>query len=328
MRRRDFITLAGLAAAWRPLAARGQQAAKTARVGVLWRAANAEQEGPPFKSLVKGFNDLGYVEGRDLVLEHRFANDAAERFKSLAVELVASNVDVLIAVGKNAATAAKSATTTIPIVFTVVADPVGSNLVESLQQPGGNATGLASLQADLFTKRLQMLKEIIPGLARVGWIINTSAPPSRVYTDLAQAAATETGLTNEIVEWHSVNDLGPAFDKLKRANVQAFTAEPDGLAVAHGPLIGQISLARHLPLSVWSKASLKSGALMAYAADTNALCEQTAGYADKILKGAKPGELPVQQPTKFELVFSLKNAKALGLDIPKNVLTDANEVIE
>ncbi len=328
MRRRDFILLVGAAAAAWPLPARAQDSAKIARVGVLWRAGNAEQEGPPLSSLVKGFNDLGYVAGRNLVLEHRFAGDIAEHFKSMAAELVAAKVDVLVAVGKNAATAAKSATTTVPVVFTVVADPVGGSLVDTLPQPGGNVTGLASLQADLFTKRLQMLKEIIPGLARIGWLINTSAPPSRVYMDLAEAAATEVGLTNEISEWRSVNDLGPAFDKLKRANVQAFTAEPDGPAVAHAPLIGQIALARHLPLTVWSKASLKSGALMSYAADTSAMCEQTAGYVDKILKGAKPGELPVQQPTKFELAFSVKAAKALGLDIPKSLLADANEVVE
>jgi putative tryptophan/tyrosine transport system substrate-binding protein len=327
MRRRDFIRLAGAATAW-PLGARAQDAAKTARVGVLWRAANAEQEGAPLKSLVKGFNDLGYVEGRNLVLEHRFASDITERFKSSATELVASNVDVMVAVGKNAAIHAKGATTTIPIVFTVVADPVGSNLVDSLAQPGGNVTGLASLQADLFTKRLQMLKEIIPGLARVGWLVNVSAPPSHVYIDLAQAAATELGLTSETVEWHSLNDLGPAFDKLKRANVQAFTAEPDGLAVAHAALIAQIGLARHLPLTVWSKGSLKLGALMSYAADTNALCEQAAGYVDKILKGTKPAELPVQQPTKFELAFSARTAKAFGLQIPQTLLTDGAEVID
>ncbi|HEY7246867.1 MAG TPA: ABC transporter substrate-binding protein [Xanthobacteraceae bacterium] len=327
MRRREFITLFGAAAAW-PLRVRAQDSTKMARVGVLWRAASAEQEGPPLNALVKGFNDLGYVEGRNLVLEHRFAGDIAERFKSMAAELVEAKVDVLVAVGKNAATAAKGATTTIPIVFTVVADPVGSNLVDSLSQPGGNVTGLASLQSDLFTQRLQMLKEILPGLARIGWLINTSTPPSRVYTDLAQAAATEVGLTNETSEWHSVNDLGPAFDKLKRANVQAFTAEPDGLAVAHAPLIGQIALARHLPLTVWSKASLKSGALMSYAADTNVMCEQTAGYADKILKGGKPGELPVLQPTKFELAFSAKTAKALGVQIPQTLLAQASEVID
>jgi putative ABC transport system substrate-binding protein len=326
MRRRDFITLVGAAAAW-PAAARAQEAAKPRRVGVLWRAANAEQEGAPLQSLVKGFSDLGYVEGRDLTLEHRFASDIAERFKSQATELVAAKVDLLVAVGKNAATAAKAATTTIPIVFTVVADPVGSNLVDSLSQPGGNATGLASLQADLFTKRLQMLKQIIPGLERVGWLVNVTAPPSRAYMDSVQAAATDVGLTNEISEWHSINDLGPAFDKLKRANVQVLTAEPDGLAVAHAPLIAQIAVARHLPLTVWSKASLKNGALMSYAADTNALCEQAALYVDKILKGAKPGELPVQQPTKLELAFSVKSAKALGLEIPNDLLSTAGEVV-
>jgi putative ABC transport system substrate-binding protein len=326
MQRRDFVKLLGVAAAW-PLAARAQQAGKISRVGVLWRAASAEQEAINVKSLVKGLGDKGYAEGRDIVLEHRFANDNAERFKSLAAELAASNVDVLIAAGTSAATSAKAATTTIPIVFALVADPAGSKLVETLQQPGGNATGSTSYGPDLFKNRLLLLKEIVPGLSRVGLLVNATAPPPRVYIDLAQAAAAELGMSSEIAEWNSINNLGPAFDTLKRANVQVFTAEPEGLAITHRALIAQIALARHLPLTVWSKEALRSGALMSYGPDTSAIWEQTADYVDKILKGAKPGELPVQQPTKSELVFNTKTAKALGLEIPQAVLTGANEVL-
>jgi putative ABC transport system substrate-binding protein len=328
MKRRDFITLVGGAAAAWPLAARAQQPEKIPRIGVLWRAGSAEQEGSSFKSLVKGFSDLGYVEGRDIMLEHRFANEMPERFKSMAAELVSSNVDVLIGVGSNASSYAKDATTTVAVVFILVADPVGSKLVDSLAQPGGNTTGLSNFAPELSGKRLQILKEIIPGLARVGFLFNANDQSSRPYMDGTQAAATELGLTTQTFEWHSVNDLGPAFDAMKRAGVQAFTTDPDGLAFTHRALIAQIALARNLPLSVWSREALKAGALMSYSADHDAICHHAAVYVDKILKGAKPGELPVEQPTKLELLINLKTAKALGLTISEALLQRADEVIK
>jgi putative ABC transport system substrate-binding protein len=329
MKRRDFITLVGgTAAAW-SLAARAQQPEKKIpRIGVLWRAGSAEQEGSSFKSLVKGFSDLGYVEGRDITLEHRFPNELPDRFKSMAAELVSSNVDVLIGVGNNAALHAKDATTTIPVVFILVPDPVGSKLVNSLAQPGGNATGLSNFAPELSAKRLTLLKEIIPTLSRVGFLFNANEPASRPYADATQAAATELGLTSQTFEWHSVNDLGPAFDAMKRAGTQAFITSPDGLAFTHRGIIAQIALARNLPLSVWSREALKASALMSYGADHDAICHQAAVYVDKILKGAKPGELPVEQPTKFELLINLKTAKALGLDVPAQARQLASEVIE
>jgi putative ABC transport system substrate-binding protein len=328
MDRRDFITLVGgTALAW-PLAARTQEPEKIPKIGVLWSAGSAEQEGSSFKSLVKGFGDLGYVEGRNIVLEHRFPNEMPERFKSMAAELVASNVDVLIGVGNNAAPYAKDATPTVPVVFTLVADPVGSKLVDSLQQPGGNITGLSNSGADLFGKPLQILKEIIPGLSRVGLLVNPNDQGSRLYMDALPAAAAELGLTSQNFEWRTTNDLGPAFDAMKRAGMQVFTTNPDGLAFAHRALIAQIALARALPLSVWSRDVLKAGALMSYAVDHDAICQRTAVFVDKILKGAKPGELPVEQPTKFELLINLKTARALGLDVPAQVRQVANAVSE
>jgi putative ABC transport system substrate-binding protein len=332
MKRRDFITLVGGAAVAWPLAARAQEAAQEAgkipRIGVLWRAGSAEAEGSNFKSLVKGFDDLDYVEGRNIKLEHRFANDMPDRFKSMAAELASSNVDVLMGVGNNASSYVKDATTTIPVVFVIVPDPVGSKLVDSLAQPGGNVTGLSSSSPALYEKRLALLKEVIPALARVGVLVNVNDQISRLYVDATEAAAAGLGLTVQTFEWHSVNDLGPAFDAMKRAAVQALTSSPDGSAHAHRALIAQIALARGLPLVAWSKDALKAGALMSYAADQDAICHQSAVYVDKILKGATPGALPVEQPTKFELRINPRTAKGLGLTVPEALLKSASEAVE
>jgi putative ABC transport system substrate-binding protein len=328
MKRRDFIRLVGGAALGWPLAARAQQAEKVARVGVLWRAANAEQEGSTFKSLVKGFSDLGYVEGQNLKLEHRFPNvDAPERFKSAAAELASSNVDVLMGVGSNAANLAKNTTTTIPVVFLLVADPVGSKLVDNPAQPGGNVTGLASYSPDLFTKRLELLKELIPGLARLGLLINTNDQLPRPFPEATQVAA-EHGLTLQTFDWKTTGDLGPAFDRMKQTSMQAFTTNPDGMSFAHRTLIAQIAAARSLPYSSWSRDTLKLGAIMSYAADQDTICEHAALYADKIVKGAKPGELPVEEPKKFELFINPKTAKALGVTIPEELLKGADGVVD
>ncbi len=226
------------------------------------------------------------------MLEHRFANELPDRFKSLADELVASNVDVLIGVGSSAAPYAKNATTTIPVVFTLVADPIGSKLVDSLQQPGGNVTGLSSFSPDLFGKHLQILKEIIPSLARVALLVNPNDESSRLFMDGLQAAAAELGLTSQNFEWRTTNDLGPAFDAMKRAGIQVFTSNPDGLAFAQRALIGQIALARNLPLSVWSKEALKPGAFMSYAVDQDAICQRTAVFVDKISQGCQTRRAP------------------------------------
>ncbi len=326
MNRRDFIILAGGTTTW-PLAICAQENEKIHKIGVLWRAGNAEQEGTSFKSLVKGFSELGYAEGRNPSLEHRFPNETAEQFKSMAAELAASSPGVLIGVGSHAAAALKIATSTTPIVFTLVADPVGSKLVESLQQPGGNTTGLVNFGAGAFRNHLQILKDMVPGLVRVALLVNPNDQSSRPYADALRSAAAELGLTGQSFEWRTTNDLGPAFDEMKRAGVQVFTTNPDGLAFTHRALIAQIAAARSLPLSVWSREAMKGGAIMAYAVDQGAICERTAAVADKILKGAKAGELPVEQPIKFELVVSLKAAKAFGLDVPAQVRQLANAVV-
>jgi len=314
MDRRHFIRLAGGGAAivW-PCATRAQDGEKVPKVGVLWHATNPEAQASAFRSLAKGFTELGYTEGR-IVFEHRFPNDMPDRLKSMAAQLVALNLDVLIAVGDNAASDAKGATATIPIVFILVADPVAAKLVESLQRPGGNATGISS--AEIFSKQLQVLKEMMPQLSRVGLLVNASEPTPRPYIEGTQAAAATLGLATDVSEWHSVNDLGPAFDAMKKANVQAFTMSPDGPSSTQRGLIGQIALARGLPVFGWSREGLRGSAVSFCAVDADAICEHAAVYVDKILKGAKPGELPVEQATKLECRVSAKNARSFGLTIP------------
>jgi putative ABC transport system substrate-binding protein len=328
MRRRDFIALlVDTAAAW-PLAALAQPTKKIPIVGVLWHAGNAEQEGSNFTSLIEGFTNLGYVDGRNIKIEHRFGNEMPERFRSLAAELVSLNVDVLVVVGNNAAPYAKEATTIIPVVFTLVGDPVGLKLIESFARPNGNVTGLSNFTAELIAKRLQLLKEMVPGLSRVAILANANAKISRLYIDLSRAAAVQLGLTVSTFEVHSSADLEPAFEEMVAANMQAVTANADGLASSQKEVIAKLALARRLPLAVWSRDTLDAGAFMSYGADSNATCRGTAGYVDKILKGAKPSELPVEQAVKFLFFINLKTAKALGLTIPPTLIAIADDVIE
>jgi putative ABC transport system substrate-binding protein len=327
MRRREFVTLLGGAATW-PLAARAQQPRRVSIIGVLWHAGSAEEEGSNFKALVKGFRDLGYIEGRNVVLEHRFPNEEPDRFRSMAAELVASGVDVLIGVGANAAPYAKDATTTIPVIFVLVPDPIGSNLVKSLARPEGNVTGISNSAADLVGKRLELLKEIIAGLSRVALLVNSNAQISPVYVDAFLAATATLGLSNHTFLWRSPDELVPAFDAMKQADIQALITCPDGWAFTYRDVISNLAITGRLPLSVWSRQTLGAGALMSYGADPDAICHRAAVYVDKILKGAKPSELPVEQPTKFDLAINLTTARALGLEIPPTLLARADEVIE
>ncbi len=328
MDRRHFIRLAGGAAAvfWRR-ATCAQEGEKIPKVGVLWHAASPEAQASSFRSLAKGFTDLGYVEGR-IIFDHRFPQDMPDRLKSMAAQLVASNLDALIAVGDNAAAYAKGATTTVPIVFILVADPIAAKLVESLERPGGNTTGISSFAAQMFSKQLQVLKEMMPQLSRIGLLVNANEPTPRPYIAATQAAAGALGLTTEVSEWHNVNDLGPAFDAFKRGNVQAFTMSPDGPSLTQRALIGQIALARGIPVFSWSREGLRASAVSFCAVDADAVCEHAAGYVDKILKGAKPSDLPVEAATKFECRVSARNARSFGLAIPASFSGRTDIVIE
>jgi ABC-type uncharacterized transport system substrate-binding protein len=326
MKRRAFLAGLGGAAAW-PLVARAQQAGKVPRVGYLWHAANAEEEGPYYKALLEGFARLGYVPGRNVVLEHRFANETPELFKRLAAELVALNPDVLMG-GAIGSSYLKSATSTIPIVFMFVPDPVGLKLVESLARPGGNATGLVTFGRDLVGKRLQFLRELVPGLARVALLVNTDQPTANVFIDETKAAASELSMFVQVFDARRREMLEPAFDAMVKAQMQAVISASGGTIFQWRSDIARLALEHRLPYCAFSRETFEVGALMSYGADQIEMCRYSVTYVDKILKGAKPGDLPVQQPTKLETLINLKVAKALGITVPPTVLATANEVIE
>jgi putative tryptophan/tyrosine transport system substrate-binding protein len=326
MKRRDFISLIGGAAAW-PLAARAQQGGKIPTVGYLWHAGSPEEEAPYFGAVRDGFAKLGYVEGQNLKLEHRFPNEMPERFKSMAAELVALNVDVLMS-GSIGSLYLRDATAKIPIVFWAVPDPVGMQLVQNIARPGGNITGLSNFGRDIAGKRLQFLKELVPGLSRVAFLINPNQPSTRMYVDVMQAAADRLGLVLQPFEARSLAEMEPAFDATVRAGMQAVTPAQGGTAFQARAVIPKLALARRLPLCAYSRETFEYGALVSYGPHQLEMCYRHAAYVDKILKGAKPGDLPVEQPTKFEFLLNLRTAKVLGLDVPLQLQQLADEVIE
>jgi putative ABC transport system substrate-binding protein len=329
MRRRDFIAgIVGSAVGW-PRVAHAQQVGKIPLIGVLWHAGSAEQEGPYYKGLLEGFSALGYVEGRNIKFEHRFPNEVPERFQLMARELVALNVDVLVTSGNNAGPYAKAATAQIPIVSMLVADPIGSKLVDSLARPGGNLTALSTSSSDLVGRRLQMLNEIIPGLSGVAQLVNPNAVVAQQNIAENQAAAAQLQLRIQTFEARSIEQLEPAFDAMANAGFKAVTVGPgEGVPFTARALVAKLALARGLALCAYSRETFEPGALMSYGTDFVAITRRTAVYVNKILKGAKPSDLPVEGPTKFEFLVSLKTAKALGLSIPEALLARADEVVE
>ena len=248
MRRRDFITLLGGTATW-PLAANAQQPAKIPHIGVLWHAANAEQEGTNYKAIVKGFADIGYIDGKTVVLEHRFPNEQPAQFRSMAAELVASGVDVLVVIGANAPPYAKEATKTIPIVFALMPDPIGSKLVNNLARPEANVTGLSNSASDIVGKRLALFKEVIPGLSRVALLVNSNSSLAAGYEQAFQAAAANLGLSGKVFTWRAPDELISIFAAMKDAGIQAVMFNPDGWAFTYRDLIAKLALAKGLPLS-------------------------------------------------------------------------------
>ena len=328
MRRREFITLiAGATAAW-PLKARGQPAKNIPKVGVLWHAGSAEEEAIYLRALNQGFTNLGYVEGKSIVLEHRFPDERPERFVSMARELVALPVDVLVAVTQPAALAAAAATTKIPIVFNHVPDPVRTKLVNSLARPGGNVTGLTNIAAEIAAKRVQLLKEAFPKMTRVILLINPSDPAMSGFIDEAKTSAIALGMEVRTVGVRSVEELERAFDGLVDNGTEGLITAPNGLFYQGRVLIGQLAAAHRIPSIVVSRETLEGGALMSYGADFQAIFRRTPVYVDRILKGEKPADLPVEQPTRFQFLVNLKTAKALGVTISEALLLRADEVIE
>jgi ABC-type uncharacterized transport system substrate-binding protein len=327
MSRRQFLTLAGAIASWPFLALAQRQPGKIPRVGYLWHAGSAAEEGPYFKALYEGFGRLGYTDGRNIALEHRFPNEVPERFRSMAAELVSLKVDVLMG-GSVASPYLKEATTKIPIVFMFVPDPVGLKLVDSLAHPGGNATGLSNFGRDLAGKRLQYLKDTIPKLSRVALLVNPNERSARIYIEVFQATAGEIGLVVQVFEARSLEEFEPAFDAMTRAGVQAVIPAQGGLMFQGRAIVPKLAIAHRLPLIASSRETFEPGALMSYGPNGQESCRRSAVYVDKILKGAKPSELPVEQPTNLELFVNLKTAKILGITIPPKVLAAAIDVIE
>jgi putative ABC transport system substrate-binding protein len=328
MNRRKLITLIGGGAAVWPFSVYGQSIKKIPKIGVLWHAGSAEQEAPYFGSLLEGFKNLGYVDGLNIRLEHRFPDEVPARFKSMGAELVSLEIDVLVVVGNNAAPYAPNLTKSIPVVFMLVGDPVGLNLVASLARPGGNVTGLSNFAAELIPKRLELLKDIVPGLSRVALLANMNAKITGMYINLSQAAAAKLGLTIQTFGVHSPDDLETAFEAMVNAGMQAVTTNADGLGFTHRAVIAKLALARRLPLAAFAREPLEKGALLSYGVDNIAICRRAAVYVDKILKGTKAAEIPVEQPTKFEFLINLKTADALGITIPPTILNRADQVIE
>jgi putative tryptophan/tyrosine transport system substrate-binding protein len=325
MRRRDFMTLVGSATAW-PLVARAQGQSHVPRIGVLWHAASAKEESPYFESLIEGFRDLGYVDGK-IVLEHRFPNEKPALFASMAAELVSLKPDAIVAVG-GAAPYVEKVTTTIPIVFMYVPDPLGSKLVKSVRRPGGNATGLTNFSLVLCAKRLEYLKEMVPTLLRVGLLVNPSAKISDLYIEQSNAAAPKLGLTTQAFQVRSPSELEQTFNAMVNAGMQGVVVNAESLFYPPRETIAKLAIARRLPTCVWVKEMLEAGALLSYGADQRAIARRAAFYVDRILTGEKPAEMPVEQPTKFELAINLKTAKELGLEVPETLAAIADDLVK
>jgi ABC-type uncharacterized transport system substrate-binding protein len=329
MKRRDFIALLGSATVAWPLAARAQRpAGRVYRVGYL---SIAPRE--PTLHLIKAFEDglrsLGYRVGDNVAIEYRFADGEMERLPALAADLVRLGVDIIVATGLNpSAVAATKATATIPIVMTSV-DPVGTGLVASLARPGGNVTGLtADAGGEILGKRFELLKETLPNLSRLGILFNPDVAFIRNRQTLMTETARTLGLTTIPVEARGVDTLEQAFAALVRERAQAFVMQGDSVLFNYRGQIAEMALRNRLPAAAPQKEYADAGFLLTYGADVPDLYRRLAGFADKIFKGAKPADLPVEQPTKFDLVINLKTAKALGVIMPPALLARADEVIE
>jgi putative ABC transport system substrate-binding protein len=323
VKRREFIGLLGGAAAW-PLTARAQQAVgKIVTIGVL-----AIEPWPPIDTFRQALNNIGYIEGKNVRFEYRYAEGYNERLPELANDLADLNVDVIVTWGTDAVLAAKQATTTIPIVMGAIGDPLGSGIVTNLARPGGNVTGSSSRAAELESKRLELLKEAVPGLSRAAILFN----PTNHYMPLALQSARKGAqmlhVSLAIYEVRDTTTLDAAFVTLTKDRPDALMVPADTFLVSQRSRIAQFAIENKLPSVYTFREYIEAGGLIAYTPNYHDLFRRAASYVDKILKGAKPGELPIGQPTKFQLVINLKTAKALGLVIPRALLVGADQVIE
>ena len=326
MNRREFVTLIGGAAAAWPLAARAQQAGKLPTIG-FFSPNTRSAAGPWTAAFVQRLRDLGWNEKQTVAIVYRYGEGETERIANFMAEFVRLKVDVIVTHGEPNIVAAKQATSVIPIVFAVSADPVGTGLVASLPKPGGNITGLSLQMPDLAGKRLELLREAVPGLRRLAILANVGAPTNVLEMGEVQAAMRALGLEAVVLDVRRAEEIAPAFETLK--------ARADGLYVCASPLvntnrvrINTWALTARLPSVHAFREPVEAGALMSYGANFSDLFRRAADYVDKILRGVKPGDIPVEQPTKFDLVINLTTARALGLDVPPALLARADEVIE
>ena len=326
MRRREFISLLGSAIAW-PLVAHAQHTGKVSRIGFLGPSSLALEH-----HLVDAFRqklrELGHVEGENIAIEYRWAEGRDERLPSLAAELVRLNPDVIVTTGTPGTVAATQATSTIPIVFASSGNPVGTGIAASIARPGGNVTGF-TIMAELEAKRLEILKEAVPGLSRIAVLWNPDNPAVREFYQQTRVAATRLGVTLQVViEIRRVDDLKSAFATMGIARPDAMMVLADRELLAHRAEIVDFATNSRLPGMYPYREYVDAGGLMSYAPSNIDLFLRTAIYVDKILKGAKPADLPIQEPAKFELVISLRTARAIGLELPPILLSRADEVIE
>jgi putative ABC transport system substrate-binding protein len=321
LRRRELITLlAGTAATW-PLAARAQQPASIPRIGII-------DDSPRWNVFRNSLRDLGHLEGQNIAFEYRYGDGVPERLAEAATQLVRRPVDVIATYGTAASFAAKQATTTIPIVMISVGDPVRAGLVASLARPGGNITGNTILGPDIGAKRMQLIKEAIPTLSRVAFLWNPNNGSHAAYRQELQVAAPALSIKLIFVEVGNSNELDSAFAAMMREHPDAFSMTGDPFHQLHLGWIIDFMARNRLPAVYQLSENVHAGGLMSYGASQPDLFRRAAGYVHKILQGTKPADLPVEQPTKFELVINLKTAKAIGLTIPESFLLRADEVIE
>jgi putative ABC transport system substrate-binding protein len=324
LQRREFITLLGGAAAVWPLAARAQQTGKLPIIGVLGTDSAAWH--PWIAAFLQRLHELGWNEGRTIAIEYRWAEGRQERAAEIAAEFVRMKVDIIVTAGPYTVIA-KQATSTIPIVFAIANDPVAGGIVANLRRPGGNVTGLSLQLGELSGKRLELLREAVPQLHRLAVIANVGYLDAVLELGNIQTTAQTLGLTVTPLEIRRAEDIVPAFTALK-TQAEALYVVPDALIFANRTTIITLALGARLPTMFNDREFIQVGGLMSYGTNISERFRRTADYVDKVLRGTKPGDIPVEQPTKFDLTINLTTAKALGLEIPPALLARANEVIE
>ena len=326
MRRREFIILLGSGVAAWPFGAHGQQEK-------LWRIGMLETISPALNAanlaaFRNGLRQLGYVEGQSYVIEYRSVEGRAARFPELASELVASKVDIIVTRGTPATLAAKNATPNIPVVMAAIGEPLDTGVVTSLSRPGGNVTGFSSFVTELVGKRVELFKEAMPSVTRIGFLNNMSNPVIPPQWEETKKAARSLGIATELLDVRSKEDIGRAFEAVSRSRVDGLLVGIDAVTQEHRKLIGDLARQQRVPTLCASREYVEADGFLSYGVSYPDLYRRAAGMVDKIFKGAKAGDLPVEQPVKLELIINLTTAKALGLTVPPTLLARADEVIE